>query len=103
VRLNDKIDWMRPLSSAVPGALAELLRAAPLSPGKVTFAWRAAVGPALERETAVRLEGTTLIVDAATRQWAQEVRRASTLILRRMDTLLGPDTVKELTVRERRM
>ena len=75
--LNDKIESMRPLSSAVPGALAELLRGAPLSPGKVTFAWRAAVGPAVERETAVRLEGTTLIVDAATRQWAQEVRRSS--------------------------
>ncbi len=93
---------MQPLSSAVPGALAELLRAAPLSPGKVTFAWRAAVGPALERETAVRLEGSTLIVDAATRQWAKEVRRATSVILRRMDTLLGPDCVKSLEVRERK-
>ena len=93
---------MRPLSSALPGALAELLRGAPLSPGKVAFAWRAAVGPALERETSVRLEGSTLIVDAATRQWASEVRRASSTILRRMDTLLGPDTVKELQVRERK-
>src|SRR5207344_917215 len=93
---------VRPLNSAIPGALAELLRGAPLSPGKVTFAWRAAVGPALERETAVRLEGSTLIVDAATRQWAQEVRRATTVILRRMDTLLGPDCVKSLEVRERR-
>ena len=93
---------MRPLSSALPGALAELLRGAPLSPGKVAFAWRAAVGPALERETSVRLEGVTLIVDAATRQWASEVRRASSTILRRMETLLGPDTVKELQVRERK-
>ena len=93
---------MRPLSSAVPGALADLLRGTPLSPGKVTFAWRAAVGPALERETSVRLEGTTLLVDAATRQWAQEVRRASPTILVRMHTLLGPDTVRELSVRERR-
>jgi len=100
--VNDKIESMRPLSSALPGALAELLRGAPLSPGKVAFAWRAAVGPALERETSVRLEGGTLIVDAATRQWASEVRRASSTILRRMDTLLGPDTVKELQVRERR-
>jgi predicted nucleic acid-binding Zn ribbon protein len=93
---------MRPLSSAVPGALAELLRGAPLSPGKVTFAWRAVVGPALERETSVRLEGTTLIVDAATRQWAQEIRRASSTIMGRMRTLLGADAVEELTVRERK-
>jgi hypothetical protein len=92
---------MRPLSSAVPGALAALLREAPLSPGKVTFAWRAAVGQAVERETAVRLEGTTLVVDAATRQWAHEVRRASGTILRRMHALLGPDVVKDLSVRER--
>ena len=93
---------MRPLSSALPGAIAELLRGAPLSPGKVSFAWRAAVGPALERETSVRLEGGTLIVDAATRQWASEVRRSSGIILRRMHTLLGADAVKDLQVRERR-
>jgi predicted nucleic acid-binding Zn ribbon protein len=99
--LNDKIESMRPLSSALPGALTELLRGTPLSPGKVAFAWRAAVGPALERETAVRLEGGTLIVDAATPQWASEVRRSSAIILRRMHSLLGPDTVKELQVRER--
>jgi hypothetical protein len=51
---------VRPLNSALPGALAELLRDAPLSPGKVSFAWRAVVGPGLERETSVRLEGSTL-------------------------------------------
>jgi len=92
---------MRPLSSAVPGAIAALLRGAPLSPGKVTFAWRAAVGPALERETSVRLEGTTLIVDAATRQWAQEVRRSSSIIMGRLQALLGVETVTALSVRDR--
>ena len=92
---------MRPLTSALPGALAELLRDAPLSPGKVSFAWRAAVGPALERETSVRLEGGTLIVDAASRQWALEVRRSSTMILNRLQTLLGDGTVVSITVRER--
>ena len=38
---------MRPLSHAVPGGLAELLRDTPLSQGKVDFAWKAAVGPAM--------------------------------------------------------
>ena len=94
---------MLPLASALPGALADLLRDQPTSPGKVAFSWRAAVGPALERETAVRLEGTTLIVEAATAQWAQEVRRSSAVILRRMHTLLGADAVTELRVRGRRM
>jgi len=92
---------VRPLNSALPGALAELLRGAPLSPGKVSFAWRAAVGPALERETSVRLESATLIVDAASKQWAREIRRSSSLILMRLQTLLGAEAVTAISVRER--
>jgi hypothetical protein len=46
---------VRPLQQAIPGALTEILRAAPLSDGKVGFAWRTAVGPALERLTEVKL------------------------------------------------
>jgi hypothetical protein len=93
--------FMRPLTSALPGALAELLRDAPLSAGKVSFAWRAAVGPALERETAVRLIDHTLVVDAASRLWAREITRSSSIILRRLQTLLGAGTVTALSVRER--
>jgi predicted nucleic acid-binding Zn ribbon protein len=92
---------MRPLNSALPGALAELLRDAPLSPGKVSFAWRAAVGPAMERETKVRLVDRTLVVDAASRLWAREVTRSSSIILNRLQALLGADTVVGLSVRER--
>ena len=92
---------MRPLTSALPGALSELLKDAPLSPGKVSFAWRAAVGPALERETSVRLEAGTLIVDAASAQWAREVRRSSFMILNRLQTLLGAGVVTTISVRER--
>ena len=90
---------MRPLSHALPGALAELLRETPLSPGKVSFAWRAAVGPAMERVTSVRLEGCTLVVDAAGAQWAREVSRSAGVILRRVQTLLGPDVVAGISVR----
>jgi predicted nucleic acid-binding Zn ribbon protein len=92
---------VRPLTSALPGALTELLRGAPLSPGKVSFAWRAAVGPAVERETSVRLERGTLIVDAASKQWALEVRRSSSIILTRLQKFLGADAVSAITVRER--
>ena len=92
---------MRPLNSALPGALAELLKDTPLSPGKVSFAWRAAVGPALERETTVRLEGGTLLVDAASAQWAREVRRSSGIILNRLQTLLGPGAIVSISVRDR--
>lgn len=92
---------LRPLTSALPGALVELLKDAPLSPGKVSFAWRAAVGPAVERETSVRLVEGTLIVDAGSRLWAREVARSSPVILRRLQSLLGADTVVAISVRQR--
>jgi hypothetical protein len=90
---------MRPLIHAVPGALAMLLRDAPLSPGKVAFAWRAAVGPALERVTSARLEGRTLIVEAATAQWGREVSRSVHVILPRLQTLLGAGAVTGISIR----
>jgi hypothetical protein len=92
---------MLPIGHALPGALAELLRSAPLSPGKVDFAWKAAVGPALERVTAVRLDAGTLFVDAAGPQWAREIRRSAHMILPRLQTLLGKDVVTAMTVRDR--
>jgi predicted nucleic acid-binding Zn ribbon protein len=91
---------MRPLTHALPGALAALLRDAPLSVGKVNFAWRAAVGAGVERVTSVRLENGVLVVEAATTQWAQEVTRSSALILSRLKILLGNGTVTRIVVRE---
>lgn len=90
---------MRPLSQAIPGALAELLREAPLSAGKVNFAWRAAVGANLDRATSVRIEGRVVVVEAASAQWAREITRSSDVILVRMKTLLGRDTVDRIVVR----
>jgi Dna[CI] antecedent, DciA len=92
---------MQPLGHALPGALAELLRSAPLSPGKVDFAWKAVVGPAVERVTAVRLEAGTLRVDAAGPQWAREIRRSAHMIVPRLQALLGSDVVQAMTVRAR--
>ena len=61
---------MQPLSNGLPGALVELLRGSPLSDGKVTFAWKAAVGPAIERVTKVKLERRVLLVEAVSDQWS---------------------------------
>ena len=77
----------------------ELLRGAPLSDGKVTFAWNAAVGPALERVTTVKLERSVLIVDAASAQWSRELERLKDLILARLQTLLGKDAVSSIIIR----
>ena len=86
----------------MPGALVELLRGTPLSPGKVGFAWRAAVGPAVERVTSVQLSGRVLVVEASSPQWAREVTRSADVILTRLQTLLGKDTVTSITVRSPR-
>jgi predicted nucleic acid-binding Zn ribbon protein len=90
---------MRPLNQALPGALASLLRAAPLSAGKVGFAWRTAVGSAMDRVTSVRLEGRVLFVDATSPQWAREVARSSGIILARLQTLLGDNAVERIEVK----
>jgi len=83
----------------VPGAIAEILRAAPLSDGKVNFAWRAAVGPALERVTAVKLEHRVLIVETASPQWSREIMRSSAMILQRLQAFLGAGAVEAIEVR----
>jgi predicted nucleic acid-binding Zn ribbon protein len=90
---------MRPLQDAVPGVLSQILRKAPLSPGKVDFAWRAAVGPALARISTVHLEDQILFVEAAGNQWVRELERSSQVILERMRALLGHTTVASIKVR----
>ena len=90
---------MLPLQQAVPSVLAEVLAAAPLSPGKVAFAWKAVVGTAVERATEVRLQDGVLVVEPASRQWARELARSRAVILARMQRLLGPDAIKSITVR----
>ena len=90
---------MRPLAHIVPDALLHLLRDAPLSNGKVGIAWRAAVGPALDRATSVRLEGKVLLVDAPNAQWSREVMRSSPIILKRLQAFLGADAVERIEVR----
>ncbi|OLD18484.1 MAG: hypothetical protein AUJ01_07495 [Acidobacteria bacterium 13_1_40CM_3_65_5] len=83
----------------MPGALRYLLHDLPLSEGKVGFAWGAAVGPAVARATTVKLENGVLIVETTSAQWTREVKRASPVILKRLQSLLGEDAVTSITVR----
>jgi len=76
-----------------------LLKQAPLSPGKVDFAWKAAVGPTLQRATHVRLDGHVLQVDTTSLQWGREVMRSSPVILRRLQDFLGTHAVTAIHVR----
>lgn len=90
---------MRALSHVIPSALLQLLRDAPLSNGKVGFAWRTAVGPAVDRATRVKLDGRVLIVETTSSQWTREISRSSAVILQRMQGFLGADTVERIEVR----
>lgn len=92
---------MQPLKQAIPGALVDIVRRAPLSPGKVAFAWGMAVGPAVQRNTDIRLDDGLLIIEAASRQWADEVRRSSRVIVARLHALLGDTAITRLEVRHR--
>jgi Dna[CI] antecedent, DciA len=81
----------------IPAVLAEVIRKAPLCPEKVEFAWRAAVGSAMDRVTTVRLdEAGVLHVNAVDPHWAREVKRSSRLIMTRLEGLLGAGVVKKL-------
>jgi hypothetical protein len=42
-------------NQVMPAVVAEVIRKAPLTGEKVSFAWRLAVGPAVDKATAVRL------------------------------------------------
>jgi hypothetical protein len=90
---------MRAISHVIPSALLTLLRDAPLSNGKVGFAWRAAVGPAVERATQVKLEQRVLIVETSSPQWSREIMRSSPVILKRLQEFLGADAVERIEVR----
>ena len=90
---------MLPISAGLPGVFVEFLRGSPLSDGKVTFAWKAAVGPAIERVTNVKLERRVLLVETPSAQWSKEVMRSSPVILKRLQSLLGVDVVERIEVR----
>lgn len=91
---------MEQAGHCIPAALADLLSHQPLSPGKVAFAWRAAVGAAVDRSTSVKLlhEGTLDVV-ACDAHWKREVRRSADLVRVRLNTLLGEEIVKRITAR----
>jgi predicted nucleic acid-binding Zn ribbon protein len=90
-----------PAHLLMPSALAAILRKAPLTPEKVAFTWRAAVGPAVDNATTVELRDNVLWVRAKDAAWRREVERSSPLILARLQALLGTDMVRFIDVKER--
>jgi hypothetical protein len=92
------VQAMVPVHQFMPAALASVLRLAPLTPEKVAFAWRTAVGAAVDRASRVELHGTTLVVRVRNEQWRQELARSAALIRSRMATVLGEGAVTWIDV-----
>jgi hypothetical protein len=89
---------MHRLGQFMPGALAALLRKAPLTDEKVAFAWRAAVGSSMDRVTSVTLRNGVLRVCAKDAAWQREVERAAGVVRHRLEAILGPGVVKSIQV-----
>jgi hypothetical protein len=82
----------------MPDALAVVLRRAPLTPEKVAFSWRTAVGPAVDKVTTIELRNGVLRVRAKDAAWQREVERSAALIRSRLDSLLGEHIVRYIEV-----
>jgi predicted nucleic acid-binding Zn ribbon protein len=89
---------MEPVRNVLNGVLPRLLRQAPLTPEKVQFAWRSAVGPQIARATRVELRDGRVVVSAEDQRWAREVERAAHLILPKLRALLGDAHVTGLSI-----
>ena len=82
----------------MPDALAAVLPRAPLTPEKVAFSWRTAVGPAVDKVTSIALHDGVLHVRAKDATWQREIERSAALIRSRLDSLLGEDVVRYIKV-----
>ena len=89
---------MIPVNQLMPEALAAVIRRAPLTPEKVAFSWRTAVGPAVDKVTSVELHDGILYVRARDVTWRREIERSAALIRSRLDGLLGDRVVRRIEV-----
>jgi hypothetical protein len=89
---------MLPVHHFMGQVLASVLRKAPLSAEKVAFAWRMAVGPAVDRVTTVEWRDRTLHVRVRDAAWGREVERSAAAVKARLESILGPGTIRWIEV-----
>jgi len=82
----------------LPAAIAAILENAPLSDDKVAFAWRTAVGPALDKVSTVELRNRVLYVRVKDARWQREVEHSTGVIRARLESMLGQGLVKSISV-----
>ena len=82
-------------NKVLPAVVADVVRKAPLTPEKVAFAWRLAVGPAVAKATTVRLDTDgTLYLKGESQAWVDSVMSSAGMIRSRLAHFLGDDAVK---------
>lgn len=89
---------MERIGTTAQSAIRLALDAQPTSDGKVRFAWSLAAGPTAARAVQLRLHDGTLWVDARSMTWRNELHRMRRVLLERMASLLGPDSVTRLVI-----
>ena len=89
---------MIPVGEFMPAALQTVLRHAPLTPEKVAFAWRLAVGAAVDKATTIELRDGVLRVEAKDAAWQREIERSAGVVRARLEALLGPRVVRSVSV-----
>jgi hypothetical protein len=84
-------------SKVMTAVVADVIRKAPLTDEKVSFAWRLAVGPAVGKATTVRLGANgTLYVKSQTPAWNDALGKSLGMIRSRLAHFLGETTVKSI-------
>lgn len=84
-------------SKVMPAVLADVIRKAPLTDEKVAFAWRLAVGPAVDKATTVRLASNgTLYVKADAPAWNDAIGKSLGIIRSRLAHFLGETAVQRI-------
>jgi hypothetical protein len=89
---------MIPVHRFMPDVLADILRKAPLNDEKIAFAWRASVGPAVDKVTTIELRGRVLHVRAKDATWQREVERSMGIVRSRMEALLGSGVIGDIRI-----
>ena len=93
--------WMESLQQTAARVLGPLLDAQPLTPGKVSFAWNLAAGPALARaSTSAWTADGTLRIRARSAAWCTEIERAKPMIAARLTQLLGAGAIRRIIISE---
>jgi hypothetical protein len=87
---------VKSLTALTESVLPVLLARAPLTPEKIDFSWRLAVGAPVSRACTITLRNGTLAIIAPDRVWAGEIERSLDVILSRMQRMLGRDAVRRV-------